>query len=207
MEKIKKLRKILNKEMIDDLIPKNDEFFGEYIPDHNDRLKYISNFSGSYGLALILKNQNYLFVDGRYTIQAINQSGKYFKIITFPNNMPYNILKNKKLSIGFDPKLFTKKTLNIFFGKTNKNVRFKIIEKNLIDEIWKRKIKNKKIKFYTLPRNSVGNTHSFKINKLVSFLKKRGADFQFISSSENNAWLLNIREEIPNIPLFLKVIF
>ncbi len=194
MEKIKKLRKILNKELIDGyLIPKNDEFFGEYIPDHNDRLKYISNFSGSYGLALILKNQNYLFVDGRYTIQAINQSGKYFKIITFPNNMPYNILKNKKLSIGFDPKLFTKKTLNIFFGKTNKNVRFKIIEKNLIDEIWKRKIKNKKIKFYTLPRNSVGNTHSFKINKLVSFLKKRGADFQFISSSENNAWLLNIR--------------
>ena len=39
--------------------------------------------------------------------------------------MPYNILKNKKLSIGFDPKLFTKKTLNIFFSKTNKNVRFK----------------------------------------------------------------------------------
>ena len=57
MEKIKKLRKILNKELIDGyLIPKNDEFFGEYIPDHNDRLKYISNFSGSYGLALILKN-------------------------------------------------------------------------------------------------------------------------------------------------------
>ena len=126
MEKIKKLRKILNKELIDGyLIPKNDEFFGEYIPDHNDRLKYISNFSGSYGLALILKNQNYLFVDGRYTIQAINQSGKYFKIITFPNNMPYNILKNKKLSIGFDPKLFTKKTLNIFLVKLIKNVRFK----------------------------------------------------------------------------------
>ena len=93
--------------------------------------------------------------------------------------MPYNILKNKKLSIGFDPKLFTKKTLNIFFGKTNKNVRFKIIEKNLIDEIWKRKIKNKKIKFYTLPRNS-GNTHSFKINKLVSFLKKGVQTFNLL---------------------------
>ena len=62
MEKIKKLRKILNKEMIDGyLIPKNDEFFGEYIPDHNDRLKYISNFSGSYGLALILKKSKLSF--------------------------------------------------------------------------------------------------------------------------------------------------
>ena len=42
--------------------------------------------------------------------------------------MPYNILKNKKLSIGFDPS-FLQKNFKYFFGKTNKNVRFKIIEK------------------------------------------------------------------------------
>ena len=51
------------------------------ISDYNDRLNYISNFSGSYGFALILKNKNYLFVDGRYTLQANNQSGKFFKIL------------------------------------------------------------------------------------------------------------------------------
>ena len=96
MEKIKKLKKAFDKEKIDGyMITKNDEFFGEYIPDHNDRLKYISNFSGSYGFALILKNKNYLFVDGRYTLQAHNQAGKFFTIITFPNKMPYDILKNK----------------------------------------------------------------------------------------------------------------
>ena len=110
MEKIKKLKQIFVKEKIDGyLIPKNDQFFGEYIPEFNDRLKYISNFSGSYGFSLILKNKNYLFVDGRYTLQASKQSGKKFKIITFPNKMPKDILKNRKLSIGFDPKLFTKK--------------------------------------------------------------------------------------------------
>ena len=89
MEKINKLKKLFKSENIDGyIIPKNDEFFGEYIPDHNDRLKYISDFSGSYGFALILKNNNYLFVDGRYTIQANNQSGKFFKIKTIPDELP-----------------------------------------------------------------------------------------------------------------------
>ena len=97
MEKIEKLKKILIREKLDGyLIPKNDEFFGEYIPEDNDRLNFISNFTGSYGFALILRNKNYLFVDGRYTLQAKNQSGNNFKIITLPNKMPRDILKEKK---------------------------------------------------------------------------------------------------------------
>ena len=63
------------------VIPKNDEFFSEY--SNKDRLKFISNFTGSAGYAVILKNKNYLFVDGRYTIQAKIESGKEFKIIDY----------------------------------------------------------------------------------------------------------------------------
>ena len=192
MEKIKRLKQVFKRENIDGyLIPKNDEFFGEYVPNHNDRLDYISNFSGSYGFSLILRDRNYLFVDGRYILQAINQSGKNFKIINIPKKMPNNILKNKKLLIGFDPKLYTKKTLNTFFSKNN--CKFKPLDNNLIDYIWKRKNEKNKNKFYSLPRHSVGNYYEYKINKIVSNLKKKGADFQFITSSENNAWLLNIR--------------
>ena len=106
MEKIKRLKKTFQDIGLDGyLVPKNDEFFGEYISENKDRLKYISNFSGSYGFALILKNNNYLFVDGRYSLQANNQCGKYYKIMTIPNKMPNDVLKNKKLLIGFDPKL------------------------------------------------------------------------------------------------------
>ena len=58
MEKINKLKKIFKREKIDGyIIPKNDEFFCEYSPSHNDRLKYITNFTGSYGFALILKKK------------------------------------------------------------------------------------------------------------------------------------------------------
>ena len=78
--KILKLKKFFFKYQIDGyIIPKNDEFFSEF--DQFDRLNKISNFSGSAGLAIITKKDNYLFVDGRYTIQAKNQSGKIFKIL------------------------------------------------------------------------------------------------------------------------------
>ena len=81
-KKIKKLRLLIKKEEIDGyLTPKNDEFFNEYVSDKSDRLNYISGFSGSYSYCLILKKKNYLFVDGRYTLQAIKQSGKFLKII------------------------------------------------------------------------------------------------------------------------------
>ena len=194
MEKIKKLKKIFIKEKIDGyLIPKNDQFFEEYVNNYNDRLKYISNFSGSYGFALILRNKNYLFVDGRYTLQAIGQSGKFFNIITFSNKKPYQYFKNKKKTIGFDPKLFTKKTLNTLFN--NGSLKFKSIKKNLIDVIWKRSYKNNINKFYSLPHSSVGSNYRSKIGQLSKYLKKVNADYQFISASENNAWLLNIRGE------------
>ena len=192
MEKIKKLKKYFKEENIDGyIIPKNDEFFGEYIADYNDRLNYISNFSGSYGFALILKNMSYLFVDGRYTLQAKAQSGKLFNIITFPHKMPNDILKDKKLTIGFDPKLFTNQSKNIFFNK--KNYKLKPLKGNLIDKIWKRKIRKNIKKFYLMPKNSIGDNYKSKISKIISYLKKNNLDYQFITASENCAWLLNIR--------------
>ena len=191
MEKIDRLKKILKIEKIDGyIVPKNDEFFSEYIPDEKDRLKYISNFSGSYGFALILLNSNFLFVDGRYTLQAKRESSN-FKINTIPNKLPVDILKNRNLKIGFDPKLFTKKTLNNFFSKTNCN--YVPLNENLIDKIWLRKKNKIKSKFYILPDGSVGENYKSKINKIIIDIKKKKADFQFITASENNAWLLNIR--------------
>ena len=87
--------------------------FSEF--DQFDRLNKITNFSGSAGLAVITKNHNYLFVDGRYTIQAKNQAGKNFKILDLTYNPPSNFFKN--ITLGLDPKIFTKKQSKIFFKK------------------------------------------------------------------------------------------
>ena len=209
MEKINRLKKLFNNYKLDGyIVPKNDEFFGEYVPENNDKLKFISNFSGSFGFALILKNKNYLFVDGRYSLQAKIESGKLFNIVTIPNKFPSDILKKKKLKIGFDPKLYTQKTLKIFFQKTK--CEMISINHNLIDKLQnnEKKIKNIK-KFYLLPKNAVGKNYKVKINILVNLMIKKKIDFQFISASENIAWLLNIRGQdskftpIPNAYLTL----
>ncbi len=192
MEKIKKLKRLLNKNNLDGYyVPKNDEFFCEYISANKDRLKFISNFSGSYGFAIILKDKNYLFVDGRYTLQANIESKKFFKVITLPNKLPLDILKKKKLKIGYDPRLHTKKNLNTVFNKTG----CKLIptKSNLIDKLWFRNEKTKSKEYYLLPKKAVGQPHKFKIKKLISSLNSKGVNFQLITSSENIAWLLNIR--------------
>ena len=72
---IKKL--IISNNLDGYLVPKNDQYFTEY--SNISYLKQVSGFSGSAGFALILKNKNFLFVDGRYTLQAKKQSGKKFK--------------------------------------------------------------------------------------------------------------------------------
>ena len=90
---IKKLRSKFNKYEIDGyVVPKNDDYFTEY--SKLNRLEVISNFSGSAGLAIILKNKNYLFTDGRYTIQSQIESGKNFKIISYEKIINCNLFKN-----------------------------------------------------------------------------------------------------------------
>ncbi len=194
-KRIKKLRNEFRKYNIDGyIIPKNDEFFSEY--SRINRLKNISNFSGSAGYAVILKNKSYLFVDGRYTLQAQTESSNYFKIVEYNKIFDCKLFKNH--TIGFDPKLFTSNQIKKFFLKNNK---IKNINSNLIDEIVKKKSFFSK-PFFSLDDKIVGENHKNKITKIVKFLKKKKLDYIFISAPENIAWLLNIRgHDSPNSPI------
>ena len=192
--KLKILKKKFKKLEIDGyIIPKNDEYFSEYAK--NDRLKNISNFSGSAGIAVILKKNNYLFVDGRYTIQAQKECAKNFKIIEIHKKLPGSIIKN--CSLGYDPRLFTSINIKNYF-LDNKLIS---IDKNLIDQIFSYKEKKTK-PFYSLEKKIVGETHQSKISKITNYLKSNKADYLFISAPENVAWLLNIRGyDNPNSPI------
>ena len=194
MDKINQLRNILNKQNCDAyLIPKNDEYFGEYVPKNKDRLKFISGFTGSTGLALILKNKSYLFVDGRYTLQAKNEINKDFKICDVSKIKPHYILKNlnRKITLGFDPKLFTSSMLKNIIS--NNSINLKPINYNLIDIIWKNKIKINNNKFYLLEKKYHGENYLNKINKVSKFLKLKDIQYLLSTAVENITWLLNIR--------------
>ncbi len=176
------------------IIPKNDSFFTEQVK--HDRLKLITNFSGSAGLAVILNKKNYLFVDSRYTIQAKLESGNFFQIEKIHEKLPKNQLKN--IILGFDPNLFTHNQLDYLFGN---KITLKAIKKNLIDQIFKKKNTRGK-PFFSLPNNIVGQSYTKKINLLSKYLKNKKADFILISAPENVAWLLNIRgSDTPYTPL------
>jgi Xaa-Pro aminopeptidase len=192
--KLNNLRKKFKAYKIDGyIVPKNDEYFSEYAK--NDRLNNITNFSGSAGVAIILKKKNYLFVDGRYTLQAQQESAKNFNIVEIHKKLPNSIIKNYNL--GFDPKLFTSKNIKKYFS----NNSLVSINENLIDQIFKYK-ENKEKPFYSLNKQIVGETHQSKISKVINFLKRNNADHLFISAPENVAWLLNIRGyDNPNSPI------
>ena len=209
MKKLVELKKIFKIYKLDGyIIPKNDEYFNEYVSKNNDRLKFITDFSGSAGFAIILKNQNYLFVDGRYTIQAQIQSGKSFKIITIPHKFPKDVLKNKKkLKIGFDPKLHNEKQLNFLFNI--KNIILKPINKNLIDILWSKKPKDLIKPFFLLSKKNAGENSKKKILKIKNILLKNKVDYLLVTAPENVAWILNIRgydssfSPIPNARLLI----
>ena len=194
-KKIQILRNKFKKYNIDGyVIPKNDDYFTEY--SKINRLKIISNFSGSAGLAIILKNKNYLFTDGRYTIQSQIESGRNFKIISYEKIINCDLFKN--LTLGIDPKLFTYDQIKKFFIKKNK-IRF--IDNNLIDEIKNEKISDN-FPFFSLSKNIVGESCNSKINKISKYLKKNKSDYLFVSAPENVAWILNIRgKDSPNSPV------
>ena len=206
-EKIEKLKELITIHKLDGyIVPKNDAYFSEFaIPD---RLKTISNFSGSAGFAVITKKKNYLFVDGRYTIQAKNQAGKFFKIIEIPKMTPNEIFRKhkKKLLLGFDPQLFTNRSLkNNFKDSCN----FLQVKNNLIDIIDKGIVREIVAPFYTLSKKITGESATSKINRLIKKMKLNKIDNIFISAPENVAWLLNLRGKdspcspIPNCKIIL----
>ena len=174
------------------ILPKNDNYFTEYSKLNN--LKSITKFSGSAGFAIFLKNKKYLFVDGRYTIQAEKESGKNFKICEIPYLWPKDILK-KQIKIGYDPDLFTWSTLNKYFGENYNlvplNIKFDSKNKAQSDN-----------PFYSLDSFVAGENVNRKINRLIQIMKKKKIDYAFISSGENICWLLNIRgRDLPNSPV------
>jgi len=194
-KRIHLLRKKFKKYNIDGyIVSKNDDYFTEY--SKINRLEIISNFTGSAGLAIILKKKNYLFTDGRYTIQSQIESGKNFKIINYDKIVNFDLVKN--LTLGIDPKLFTYEQIKKFFLKNNK---IKFITKNLIDEIKSKKIKDN-FKFFSLDKKIVGESSKSKISKIAKYLENNKSDYLFVSAPENVAWILNIRGgDGPNSPV------
>ena len=173
-------------------ISTSDEFLNEYVPNYNMRLKWVTNFSGSNGYALISPKKKIFFTDGRYLLQAKKEIHSSFEILDLKENSIVNFLtqklKNKKILI--DTKCFSKNfILDIINNlKSSKNT---IIhdEKNLVDSIWFDRPKEKIKKFFTLKKEYSGRSFEDKLKEI------RPSDERvlLITSPESICWLMNIR--------------
>jgi Xaa-Pro aminopeptidase len=179
------------------LISTEDELLQEYTPNCNKRLQFLTNFSGSYGFAVISKNSKHgLFVDGRYTIQAKQEVEEGFEIHSIQNLIPY--LKN--IHFAINTKLHSYK----FIQNLEQNkLQFTLIDECPVDKIWNREINvsRETFDFELSSKNS-----QEKINEVLNYLTQKNADAIFISNPQDTCYLFNIRgkylEHSPIAPYF-----
>ena len=183
------------------LVPREDMFSGEEVPKSEERLKYITNFTGSAGFAIIVSNINLksaIFSDGRYQLQLKKQvDTKFFDVFNGGINEIGNFLKdNEKFLkiIAFDPWLLTSKkheTLSKILKSTP--LILKPTDKNLIDEIWKKRPTENQKSIFQLPLKRTGENVLSKINRLKKVITNIDCDYYVLFNPAGLSWLLNIR--------------
>jgi len=201
-EKIEKLRKLMAAKGVDAYLQSvHDEWLGEYPPASNRRLEWLTGFSGSAGMVLVLMDKAALFTDGRYTLQARGQVGKEYEILNSADISPQDWLAQqlKPVSkIGYDPKLYTKPMLDKFSA-------FKTISTdNLIDRLWEGRPSAPATKIFAHDIKYSGESSKEKRDRISHTIRKSGAEAAFIAAPESVCWLLNIRaRDVENTPLCL----
>ena len=211
IEKIKLIQNYLIQNKLDGFIqPRADSYLGEYVPKYNARLEWISGFTGSAGVILILRKQAILFVDSRYTIQAKNETKNTgIKVILSAQQSleKYILLNAKKFKeIGYDPWLHSYSYIkNILNLSIKYKVKFQPLKANPIDIFWSndRHISpNSNINVH--PLKYAGISANKKIENLCIYLKKLNTEAYIINQPDSLAWLLNIRGmDLKHTPIIL----
>jgi Xaa-Pro aminopeptidase len=204
------LRERLNAHQIDGfLIPRVDEHQGEYVAPRSECLAWLTGFTGSWGIALILKNSAHVFVDGRYTVQAANQlDGEIFKIEDLVGNppsvfIPANVASGSR--IGFDPWLHTINEVKAL-QKAVAKIGGTLVPftKNLIDEIWVNRPPPPLEPVSIQPIEYAGVPAKTKISAMAKTLHEAKAHATILTDPASLAWVFNIRGgDVPHAPFVL----
>ncbi len=215
MSKIDELKKLLRINNIDGyLIFKNDIFFSEEILPCDDRLNFITNFSGSYGISLIISKKNYksvLFSDGRYELQIEQEvdkkifnfiKGDFFSLIKFINKNR-NIIK----TLSFDDKLISIQQYKELKDKLLPSIKIKYVRYNLVDKVWNEKQNIKPHNVYNLPIKYSGKTSKNKIKELTNKINQLDSYGLISFRPDCISWLLNFRDDqLTYSPVFRAVL-
>ena len=180
------------------VIPRFDAHLGEYVAPHDERLKFITGFSGSAGMAIVTHETVAVFVDGRYTVQVANEcAGELFTHWHLYDAPPENWLANNALSdwcVGFDP-MHLPTTWHDRFHQSCASVGadFVPLQSNPVDAIWQDQPTPPKGRISSFPLQFAGKSSADKLADLNDHMVQAGADFFVETQPDNIAWLMNVR--------------
>ncbi|MEP3889866.1 MAG: aminopeptidase P family protein [Hellea sp.] len=194
-----KLRLALKKLGLDGfLVPHEDEYQNEYLPDCNERLMWVSGFTGSAGAAIVMTDNAAMFVDGRYTLQVgaqvDNDLFTYEKLES--GGVAAWLKANTKAGqvIGYDPRLHSPSALETFRKATAlSGASLKALSVNPIDAAWDDRPAKPTAPLSIQPLSLAGESHNDKRASIGKAIAAQNADAALITSPASIAWLLNIR--------------
>jgi Xaa-Pro aminopeptidase len=191
------------------IVPTTDEYLGEYVPEQNKRLAYLSGFTGSAGTLVVTQDRAALFVDGRYTLQAFNQCPEplfeHHHLISDPVLAWLKATLQSGQSVALDGRVVTYR----FFKNTEielreLNINLQALTQNPIDEFWTDRPAALDAPATLLSEQYSGESSTSKRSRVAETIKARGADAAIISQLDSIAWLLNIRgNDVPHLPVLL----
>jgi Xaa-Pro aminopeptidase len=191
------------------VVPRADEHQGEYVPRRSQRLAWLTGFSGSAGLAIVLADRAAIFIDGRYTLAVRGQvDTDAFVPHQIPEQSPEawiaeNLPEGGKL--GFDPWLQTVDGHERFARACQRaGGEFVPVDSNPVDAVWPDRPPAPLAPVLPHPDEFAGESSAAKRTRIAAAVKAKGADVALITAPDSIAWLLNVRGgDVPRTPFAL----
>lgn len=207
-EKITALRAVMKEHALDGfVIPKADEYQGEFVAPYAERLQWLTGFTGSAGIAVVLQDKACIFTDGRYRLQIGQQvDGKFFETGDSVKIGVHGWLKSHAdggAKIGFDPWLHTPDQIQKLQDECP-HLEFVPVSANLIDAIWTDQPDKPCGNVRIFPQKLAGQSLKDKKAIIAQTIAASGAKAAMITLPDSIAWLLNVRgSDIDYIPSVL----
>lgn len=188
------------------LVPRTDIHQGEYVAPRDERLAWLTGFTGSAGFAAVLMDQAGLFVDGRYRVQGRAQTDQgTISVVHWPEVQLAQWLREALPAggtIGFDPRLHTLAQIEALEGALKDTALALRATDNLIDRIWSDQPAAPAGAITIYPDALAGESHDAKRARISESLRQAGQSATVLTRPDSIAWLLNIRgSDIARIPV------
>jgi Xaa-Pro aminopeptidase len=187
------------------LVPRADAHQGEYVAPRDERLAFLTGFTGSAGFAVVLRDEAGVFVDGRYRVQVKTQVAADFTPVDWPATRA-EVWLGERLGdgavVGFDPWLHTAGEIErLEKALSPKGIVLRPVE-NLIDRIWQDQPPPPCGKAEDHPVTLAGKRSSEKRADIAATLREAGQTSVVLTLPDSISWLLNIRgRDLPNTPV------